>query len=142
MAPANVSLRCRSQVLGDFNTMKFIQTVGGLFALILLGGSVAGVMAADNPVWWERAGVIARQEGCRLVTQKQLQTLYRTNKTFLIVDVRPDYEFKAGHLPRAVQIEFSPADRYSLKLDKRTRFRHVLGPDKNREIIIYCLNYN
>jgi phage shock protein E len=132
----------RSQALGIVDTMKLLQTLRGFFVLIVLGGYVPATLAAENPVWWERAEIVARQEGYRLVTQKQLQTLYGSQKNFLIVDVRPDYEFKDGHLPRAVQIEFSPADRYSLKPDKRSRFESVLGSDKNRRIIIYCLNYN
>ena len=122
--------------------MKFMQTLGAFFVLILLGGYVPQVMAAENPVWWERAEMVARQEGYRLVSLQQLQTLYDSKQNFLIVDVRPDYQFREGHLPGAVQIEIDPGDRYSLKPDKRSRFRSVLGSDINRRIIIYCLNYN
>ena len=122
--------------------MKLLQTLKGFFVLIILCGYVPGAGAAENSVWWERAEIVARQEGYHLVTLQQLQTLYGAQQNFLIVDVRPDYEFKEGHLPRAIQIEFSPADRYNLKPDKRDRFESVLGSDKNRKIIIYCLNYN
>jgi len=122
--------------------MKLLQTLGVFFVLIVLGGCVPEAEAAENTVWWESAEIVARQEGYRLVTPEQLRALYRSNKNFLIVDVRPDYQFRSGHLPKAVQMEFDPGDRYSLKPDKRTRFERVLGPDKNREIIIYCLNYN
>ena len=97
---------------------------------------------AENPVWWERAESIARQEGYRLVTLEQLRSLYRSDKKFLIVDVRPDYQFRGGHLPRAVQLEFDPGDRYQLKPGKRNRFADLLGPDKSRKIIIYCQNHD
>jgi len=111
-------------------------------ALIILLGIGAASAPAENPVWWERAENIARQEGYRLVSTEQLRSLYRSNTNFLIVDARPDYQYRAGHLPRAVQIEFDPGDRHRLKPEKQDRFRSILGPDKQRKIIIYCQNYD
>ena len=102
-------------------------------------GKVYG--APDKPVWWERAESLASHDGYRLITLHELKALYDSAQSFSILDVRPDYEYKAGHLPDALQLEFDLGERSSLKPDKRQRFESILGPDKGREIVIYCRNY-
>ena len=95
----------------------------------------------DKPVWWERAESLASHDGYRLITLHELRALYDSAQSFSILDVRPDYEYKAGHLPDALQLEFDLGERSNLKPDKRHRFESILGPDKGREIVIYCRNY-
>lgn len=95
----------------------------------------------DKPVWWERAESLASHDGYRLITLHELKALYDSAQSFSILDVRPDYEYKAGHLPDALQLEFDLGERSNLKPDKRHRFESILGPDKGREIVIYCRNY-
>jgi 3-mercaptopyruvate sulfurtransferase SseA len=94
-----------------------------------------------RPVWWERAQAQASRDGYQLVTIPELSRLYGSKSEFVIVDVRPRYEFRAGHLPEALQIEFHLGERSRLGPDKRQEFERLLGPDKGREVIIYCRNY-
>jgi len=120
--------------------MKLLQVLGVFWLATAV--YIPAAATAEIPVWWERAEIAAQREGYRLVTQQQLQTLYRLQPDFLILDVRPAYQYKAGHLPRAVQLELDPGDRYHLKPDKQSRLESVLGSDKTRTIIIYCQDYN
>ena len=94
-----------------------------------------------RPVWWERAQAQASRDGYQLVTIPELSRLYSSKSEFVIVDVRPRYEFGAGHLPEALQLEFHLGERSRLSPDKRQQFEQILGPDKDREVIIYCRNY-
>jgi len=112
-----------------------------LFALCL-GFTARAALSANQPVWWADAESLAVRDGYRLISSRALRALYQHSADFLVVDVRPDYEYKAGHLPGAVQIEFDPGDKYRLEDRKKARFEKVLGPEKNRLIIIYCRNYN
>ena len=53
------------------------------------------VLAKEMPLWWEQAEAEAEREGYDLITLDDLQKLYDSDKDFLIVDVRPDYEFNS-----------------------------------------------
>jgi hypothetical protein len=55
----------------------------------------------ETPVWWPSALAEAQKDGYVLTTPDEIQALYASSENYLIVDVRPDYEFKAGHLPGA-----------------------------------------
>ena len=98
-------------------------------------------VCAETPAWLKQAADEAEKDGYALITPDELKVLYDSGRDFLIVDVRPDYEYKAGHLPDAVQIEFDLGERSNLNPVKRQQFEDILGPDKGREIIIYCRNY-
>ncbi len=93
------------------------------------------------PLWWEQAEAEAEREGYDLIALDDLQGLYDSDKDFLIVDVRPDYEYKSGHLPNAANIEFHLGERLALDDLKRKAFEDLLGPDKNRTIVIYCRSF-
>ena len=109
-----------------------------LFFFILLGQSFAG---EKRPVWWDRAQTLASQDGYQLITIPEFRDFYDSQLDFVIVDVRPDYEYRAGHLPKALQIEFHLGERSRLTPPKKQQFENILGPDKDREVIIYCRNY-
>ena len=108
------------------------------FFLFPLG---SGYAAEAKPFWWELAERSASREGYGLISVFELSALYDSGRDFVIVDVRPDYEFRAGHLPRAGQLEFDLADRSRLETAKREQFERILGPDKDRDVIVYCRNY-
>jgi len=110
-------------------------------AILLAVVSGNGFGAEERPGWWERAESLASEDGYKLITLHKLRALYDSGQNFVIVDARPDYEYKAGHLPDAVQIEFDLGERSNLNPVKRQQFEDILGPDKGREIIIYCRNY-
>ena len=113
-----------------------------LYILILLMLVVTGPSwSSDNPVWWPSALAEAQKDGYGLTTPDEIQALYASSDNYLIVDVRPDYEFKAGHLPGAKNFEIDLGDRLGLKPPKADAFEKVLGADKNRTIVIYCRSF-
>jgi predicted sulfurtransferase len=110
--------------------------------LILLVLVVSGPSwSSDNPVWWPTALAEAQKDGYVLTTPEEIQNLYLSGNNFLLVDVRPDYEFKAGHLPGAKNFEIDLGDRLGLKPPKADAFEKVLGKSKNRLIVIYCRSF-
>ena len=116
-----------------------ITSITLLLVISLLGASTT--IAEEQPVWWEQAEAEAAREGYHLIAVDDLQRLYDSDKDFLIVDVRPDYEYKSGHLPNAVNIEFHLGERLALDDSKRKAFVDLLGADKNRTIVIYCRSF-
>ncbi len=108
-----------------------------LLVLVAIGPS----WGKDNPVWWPAALAESRKDGYVLTTPEEIQTLYAAGNNFFMVDVRPDYEFKAGHLPGAENFEIDLGDRLQLKSQKVDAFKKVLGADKNRLIVIYCRSF-
>ena len=98
--------------------------------------------ASERPLWWERAKAVSSRAGYTLINIDELRALYESGKDFLLVDVRPAYEYRDGHLPKAVQLEFDLSEQSSLKPDKSQQCVELLGPDKNRAIVIYCRNYS
>jgi rhodanese-related sulfurtransferase len=108
----------------------------------LFNFSAKRAFPADQPLWWPQAEIRADRDGYQLISTPALHALYRKGGDFLVVDTRTDYEYKAGHLPRAVQIKFDPGEKYHIKAQKKAAFEKVLGPEKNRLIIIYCRNHN
>ncbi len=108
-----------------------------LLILVVTGPS----WSKDNPVWWPAAIAEAQKDGYTLTTPAEIQNLYASDTSYFIVDVRPDYEFKAGHLPGAKNFEIDLGDRLGLKPQKADAFEKILGADKNRVIVIYCRSF-
>ena len=112
------------------------------FILILLSLVVIGRSWSNTtPVWWPSALAEAQKDGYTLTTPEETQGLYASGNNFFIVDVRPDYEFKVGHLPGAQNFEIDLGDRLALKPQKGNAFKKALGTDKNRLIVIYCRSF-
>jgi 3-mercaptopyruvate sulfurtransferase SseA len=114
-----------------------LPTVLILLVLVVSGQS----WSKDTPVWWPSALAEAQKDGYALTAPEEIQTLYASGNNYFIVDVRPDYEFKAGHLPGAKNFEIDLGDRLDLKPQKADAFRKVLGTDKSRVIVIYCRSF-
>jgi 3-mercaptopyruvate sulfurtransferase SseA len=108
-----------------------------LLVLVVIGPS----WSEDTPVWWPSAFAEGQKDGYALTTPQEIQSLNASGGNYFIVDVRPDYEFKAGHLPGAKNFEIDLGDRLDLKPQKAEAFRKVLGTDKNRLIVIYCRSF-
>ena len=114
-----------------------LPTIFILLFLVVIGPS----WSRDNPVWWSSALAEAQKDGYTLTTPEEIQSLSASSANTIILDVRPDYEFKTGHLPGAKNFEIDLGDRLELKPQKAEAFKHVLGTDKNREIVIYCRSF-
>ena len=118
------------------------KTVIPSFIQILLILFVTGPSwSKANPVWWPSALAEAQKDGYTLATPEDVQNLYCSGTSYLIVDVRPDYEFNTGHLPGAKNFEIDLGDRFDLKPQKADAFKKVLGTDKHRKIVIYCRSF-
>jgi len=119
--------------------MKYIIAIQNILFLVFLFSP--GAIGYEYPTWWKQVVDEAERDGYGLVTPEGLKALYDSGEDFLIVDVRPQYEFQQAYLPKAVNFEFDPGDRLQLKTDKRNAFKELLGPDKNRKIIMYCRSF-
>ena len=93
------------------------------------------------PVWWEQVADNARKNGYNLITFPELKSLYDSKADFILLDARPAYEFRSGHLPGAVNIEFHLGDRSKLDPEKAKALESLLGKDKGRLIVVYCRSF-
>ena len=110
-----------------------------LLVIFLLRAGIT--IAEEQPLWWEQAEAEARREGYDLITLDELESLYQSGKDFKILDVRPDYEYKRAHLPKAANLEFHLGERLTLDPAKQKEFEKLLGPNKDRTIVIYCRSF-
>ena len=121
------------------NHLPVITIITLLLATFLLCASTT--VAEEMPLWWEQAEAEAKREGYDLITLDELESLYQSGKDFTILDVRPDYEYKRAHLPNAANLEFHLGERLTLDPAKRKEFEKLLGPIKDRTIVIYCRSF-
>ena len=119
--------------------LSVITIITLLLVIFLLRTSIT--IAEEQPLWWEQAEAEARREGYDLITLNELESLYQSGNDFIILDVRPDYEYKRAHLPRAANLEFHLGERLTLDPTKRKEFEELLGPNKDRTIVIYCRSF-
>lgn len=99
------------------------------------------IASSENEVWWESAREEAEQEGYRLIDTRELAELLDSDSDAIIVDVRADYEFTAGHIPDAENMEFDLGDRMDLSREKRAAFEELVGSEKDRRLVIYCRSF-
>ena len=93
------------------------------------------------PSWWDQASRDAIKKGYQLIPPIKLQALQKSGETFLLVDVRPEYEYCQGHLPNALNMTFDLGDQLSLPDLKKSALTKMLGPDQNRMVVIYCRSF-
>ncbi|MBU2623816.1 MAG: rhodanese-like domain-containing protein [Proteobacteria bacterium] len=112
-----------------------------LFVLGLAGSSMAewGSKELDT----EKIAVNLLKEvergGYKVVTTAELKGWIDQKKEMLIVDTMP-YEdsYKKQHVPGAVQMEFPIPELTQLDENKKVELEKLLGPNKDRLIVIYC----
>ena len=104
--------------------------------------SVPITRAQDKPpLWWPDVKKKADRHGYDLIAPGRLQTWIDNRTDFLLVDVRPSYEYRQGHLPGAVNFEIDQGDLRDLAPEKKDGYRSLLGPDPDRSIVVYCRNF-
>lgn len=114
-------------------------------ALIFILGFSGGAMAAwgAKELETEKIAVNFAREvsrgGYMIVTTEELKNWIDQKRDMLIVDTMP-YEdsYKKQHIPGAVQFEFPIPEVTTLDDKTKAAFEKLLGPDKDRLIVIYC----
>lgn len=131
--------------LASFRTEGLLKTALFICLAILLGAPLAWGQAPDTqlPGWWDQAAKQAASDGYRLIAPPELQKLMGDSDDDLVVlDVRPGYEAKAGHIPGALNLEFHLGDRLRLTPAKEKALTELLGEDMHRPVVIYCRSYS
>ena len=95
----------------------------------------------DLPFWWPRALQAAKLHGYGLITWPEFHNLMESQVDMIILDVRTDYEYQERHIPGAVNLEFNRGDLWKLEPEKAELMKQILGPNKNRLVVVYCRSY-
>jgi len=109
--------------------------------LVLVLGILTSAGSREEPSWLQQARDEAKNDGTELISVPELKALYESGKEFTIIDVRPEYEYRDGHLPQAKGLEFDLGDKLELKPEKQEALIRLLGPDKQRLIVFYCRSF-
>lgn len=104
-------------------------------------GQAAGNKEGNPPLWWPDTHKRALAGGYDLITLQELRTLMQSGKEFVLLDVRPDYEYTEGHIPGARNFEFHLGHRSGLEPERAEALKALLGPDRDRLIVTYCRNF-
>jgi len=77
--------------------------------------------------------------GYKMVSTEELKGWIDQKKEMLIVDTMPfEDSYKKQHVPGAVQMEFPIPEMTQIDDKKKAEWEKVLGPNKDRLIVIYC----
>ena len=109
--------------------------------LVLVLGLLTSAGSREEPSWLQQARDEAKNDGTELISVPELKAFYESGKEFTIIDVRPEYEYRDGHLPQAKGLEFDLGDKLELKPEKQEALIRLLGPDKQRLIVFYCRSF-
>jgi 3-mercaptopyruvate sulfurtransferase SseA len=112
---------------------RHISLIGLITGLIFVSPAFPG-----EPAWWRQAETEAKQDGYTLIHQEELKARYTD---YLILDVRPAYEFEDGHIPGSKNLEFDLGDRMEVKPEKQNALKQLLGTNSQQPIVIYCRSY-
>ena len=111
-------------------------------ALVLHSGSSAwgfGTAELDNEKlvvnFWKEVG----RGGYKVIPTEELKAWIDQKKAMLMVDTMPLADsYKKNHIPGAVQMEFPIPEMTQIDDNQKAELEKLLGPDKNRLIILYC----
>jgi rhodanese-related sulfurtransferase len=121
----------------------------GIFMWLVISIFILGLAGASFAEWGGKEGEIEKiavnfakevvKGGYKIVTTEELKGWIDKKKDMLIVDTMP-YEdsYKKQHVPGAVQFEFPKEELTNLDDKTKSAFEKILGPNKDRLIVIYC----
>lgn len=134
--------------------MKKLRKVSITGVLCLLLGSLAvngyafGTNKFEEEVNKEKAAVKLLREVQRgdykVITTAELQEVLKTEKDVLVIDTMPyEASYKKGHIPTAKQFLFPIPEMTKWQKEEtanksKADFEQLLGPDKDRKIVVYC----
>jgi thiosulfate/3-mercaptopyruvate sulfurtransferase len=123
-------------------------TVALLLGMALSLPAAAGENMFEQEVTTEKVAVKLVRDVAQgdygLVTTDELKALMNAKKDMVIVDTMPyEASYKKNHIPGAVQFLFPIPDMVTWdakECDGKTQadFEKLLGPDKNKLIVVYC----
>ena len=114
----------------------------GLISILLLSSPVLAAWGSKE-MDTEKIAVNFAKEiargGYKIVSTEELKGWIDQKKDMIIVDTMPfEDSYKKQHVPRAVQMEFPIPEMTSLDDQKKAAFEKLLGPEKDKLIVIYC----
>ncbi|NDV25998.1 rhodanese-like domain-containing protein [Desulfovibrio sp. JC010] len=110
-----------------------------ILCLMIFCGSA---QATDGlPSWWPDARNEADHYGYGLLDEKGVAEKLKSDPFALLLDVRAGYEYKDGHIPEALNMEFDLSEEQYISEEKEKKFRKLLGPNLERTVIIYCRSF-
>jgi thiosulfate/3-mercaptopyruvate sulfurtransferase len=114
----------------------------GMISVLLLSSPVLAAWGSKE-MDTERIAVNFAREmvrgGYKIISTEELKGWIDQKKDLIVVDTMPfEDSFKKQHLPGAVQMEFPIPEMTSLDDQKKAAFEKLLGPDKDKLIVIYC----
>lgn len=123
-----------------FHDCRRFVACGLLFCLPVLLGAAQAAAEEASPLFVQ-AKRSAERDGYTLITTDDLKRLLGARSDVLLVDVRFPYEYAQSHIPDAVSLPVDLRDRGDLSPQRRQAFLDLLGPDKNRTIVLYCRDF-
>jgi rhodanese-related sulfurtransferase len=112
-----------------------------LLVVMVLAAMPFAAVAAETPTWWLDAVREGERKGYRVINLEELAALSQAEEDLLLIDARPAYEYRAGHIPGAANLEFHPGDKVRFSAEKRRQLKNLIGPDKDRPVVIYCRSF-
>lgn len=112
--------------------------VAALCAAPAAASAAAPEAPATSEARFPRSAQQAALDGYRLIDQAGLRGLLAQSPPPLLIDTRPDYEFRQGCIPGAQNLPFEPGEAHGLSPAKREALARLLGPDKERVVVVYC----
>lgn len=113
-------------------------------ALIVLatGCSSVGTAKNGNEYQIEKSAirlVNGVHEGKYDILSTDQVKIWVTNDEYMVLlDTMPESNFKKEHIKGAVNFEMAPSEAKVLSPVRKERLEAILGPDKNRPIVVYC----
>jgi 3-mercaptopyruvate sulfurtransferase SseA len=87
-------------------------------------------------VEWMDVQAEAERGGYRLISTEEMAKCYQKDpQSLLLVDTRPEREYRAGHIQGAVNFPLIPT-RWG-EWRSRRLLAAILGPDKERRVVFY-----
>lgn len=101
-----------------------------------------GTAPDGNEAAIEKAAVKLVQDvnegGYQLVGGEELKGLIDAKKDMIIIDTMPADFYAKGHIPTALNAELPKTGLQDATEDQKKAFEALLGPDKSKQIVVYC----